>query len=349
MRARPTVLRRRERSGGFVLVVVLVVTCLLGLVLAQLTISTQVDLELSRAWSRSAQLRCALDSAVAVACALLSEEGQLSGADTLEDAWAQGPFLLRFSESAVTLDIEDESARLSLPQLVGLGSEREPKAVRTALRHFVQKASVAWGVPADDLRRWIVAHQFRLDLPETLAARGLFSVSPGGVGGVGAGAPQPGDFLTVWTDGSVNVNTASRECLAYMWGRRGEALAQAVVSRREQEPFLRPEQVFALAGAAGALRVPRNIRLSTESKVFRVRLEAASGPSRLAETVVVVRDESAARVVFRGPVPDVSFRGEPREMEVGAFLAAGRSRPPAGAESPSRRSPRYPGGSRESP
>ena len=330
MKAPPTASWTRQRSGGFVLVVVLVVTCLLGLVLAQLTISTQVDLELSRAWSRSAQLRCALDSAVAVACALLSEEGQLAGADTLEDAWAQGPFVLRFSESVVTLDIEDESARLSLPHLVGLGSEREPKAVRTALRHFVQEASVAWGVPADDLRRWIVAHQFRLDLPETLAGRGLFSVSPGGVGGVGAEAPRPGDFLTVWTDGSVNVNTASRDCLAYMWGRRGEALAQAVVSRREQEPFLRPEQVFALPGAAGALRVPRNIRLSTESKVFRVRLEAASGPSRLCETAVVVRDEGAVRVVFRGPVPDVSFRGEPQEMEVATLLAAASSSPGEG-------------------
>ena len=325
MRAVPIALRMRKRSGGFVLVVVLVVTCLLGLVLAQLTISTQVDLELSRAWSRSAQLRGALDSAVAVACAVLSEEGQLPGADTLEDAWAQGPFVLRFSDVAVTFVVEDEGARLSLPHLVGLGSDREPKAVRTALQHFVQEAAKAWPFGSEDLRRWIVAHQFRLDLPETLVGKPLFSVAAGGAVGRRTGEPHVGEFLTVWTDGSVNVNTVSRESLMYLWGRRGESLAEAVISHREKEPFARPEQVFALPGASGVLRLPGTIRLSTGSEVFRIRLQAVSGPSHLCETVVLAREEGVAQGVFRRPVSDVSFAREPKPTDVATLLAAARS------------------------
>jgi len=317
----------RERSGGFVLLVVLVVTCLLGLVLAQLTVSTQVDLELSRAWSRSAQLRGALDSAVALACAFLSEGGQLSGVDSLEDAWAQGPFVLHFSDVAVTFAVDDEGAKLSLPHLVGLSADRKAGAIKTALRHFVQEASVAWGVPADDLRRWIVAHQFRLDLPEDLARAPLFSVAPHAAASVASTEPSANDFLTVWTDGSVNVNTASRECLAHLWGRRGEALAGTVVSRRVQEPFTRPEQVFSLPGASRVLRLPGNTRLSTTSTVFRIRVQAASGPSRLCETVVVVRDEGGVRVVFRRPVPAVHFAREPKQTDVAVLLTA--AGPPA--------------------
>ena len=52
----------RRRSRGFVLVAVLLISCVLSLLAAQVAVSSLTDLELSRARGRSAQLRAALDS-----------------------------------------------------------------------------------------------------------------------------------------------------------------------------------------------------------------------------------------------------------------------------------------------
>ena len=312
----------RRRSRGFVLVVVLVITCVLGLLLGQFAVSTQTDLELSRARARAVQLRAAAESGISLARAMLAADlAQKPAVDSLKDAWARGPMVVRFDEATITVTIRDENAKISLPQLMKSWGGDDARRLTQGLRLFAQEAPRDFGVEADELRAWTVANQFRLDLPEDAASKPLFALRE--VVAPAAGKHRAEEYVTVWTDGELNVNTAPAECLKYIWGGKGDRLVSELVSRRTRQPFGQPEEIFAVPGASEALRLPGSVRLSTTSTVFTIEVIAVAGPSRLCEQAVVTRADAGVPVLYRRTVSDLRITGEPREMTVNAFLQRG--------------------------
>jgi type II secretory pathway component PulK len=312
--------RSTAGRGGFVLVVVLVISCALGVLLGQFAVSTLTDLELNRARARAVQLRAAAESGVALARAMLAADlRQRPAVDSPKDAWAQGPMVVRIGEAAVTVTIRDENAKISLPHLMKSWGGDDARRLTQALRLFTQEAPGEFGIGADDLRRWVVANQFRLDLPEQAAARPLFQVKAAAAGP----GKRPEDYVTVWTDGELNVNTAPAECLRYAWGDRAGQFVGELVKRRARTPFTAAEEVLALPGASTALRLPGAMRLSTTSTVFSIEVEAVAGPSRFCEQAVVTRAQPGVPVLFRRAVGDVRVGGKPRQMTADDFLHGG--------------------------
>ncbi len=305
---------------GFVLLVVLVMSCGLGVLLGQFAVSTLTGLELDRARARAVQLRAAAESGVTLARAMLAADlAQRPAVDSLKDAWAQGPMLVRIGGAAVTVTIHDENAKISLPQLVKAWGGDDARRLAHGLRMFTQEAPRDFGLKADDVRRWAVAGQFRLELPKEAAGKPLFRLK--------AAEPdpkhRPQDYLTVWTDGELNVNTAPAECLRYAWGDGAASFVQELVRRRVRSPFTTTEEIFALQGASTALRLPGSMRLSTTSSVFSIEVAATLGPSRYCEEAVVTRARPGVPALFRRAVDDVRVAGKPREMTVDAFLRGG--------------------------
>jgi type II secretory pathway component PulK len=302
---------------------VLVISCVLGLLLGQFAVSTLTDMELSRARARAVQLRAAAESGVSLARAMLAADlAQRPVVDSLKDAWAKGPMVVHFDEATVTVTIRDENAKIPLPQLMKSWGGNDASRLTQGLRLFTQDAPKDFGVEADDLRRWVVAHQFRLDLPEEAAGKPLFALKTAAPEGA-ADKHRAEDYVTVWTDGELNVNTAPAECLKYVWGGNGNRLVEELLARRAQQPFTLPEEIFALPGASTALRLPGSVRLSTTSTVFLIEVQAVAGPSRLCEQAVVTRADASVPVLYRRTVSDVRVSGEPKEMTVNAFLQSG--------------------------
>ncbi len=302
--------------GGFALVAVLVIVCVLALLVGRLSVSTMTELELARSRARAVELRAALESGVALArCMLAVDRDEGPPGDSAEDAWARGPMQVRIGDVDVIMNIRDENSKVSVPHVLAATRPADAREFGRALRLFVRESARAFGAEEDEVRRWLVSRQHMLDLPERLAGGPLFDVE-----GAGSGAVLPvGRYLTVWTDGGLNVNTAPREAMEYLWGRGNERLVRAVIERREEKPFARPEEVFALPGAGQTLRRPGSMRVLTESRVFEIEIVAQSGPARLCERVIVTRREPDVPVLFRQLVPHVSFRGEPRRVGIAAF------------------------------
>jgi type II secretory pathway component PulK len=309
-----------RRRRGFTLVVVLVMSCALSVLLGQFAVSTLTGLELDRARARSVQLRAAAESGVTLARAMLAADLlQRPAVDSLKDAWALGPMTVRIGEATVTVTIRDENAKIPLPQLLKAQGGSDPRRLTQALRMFTQEAPRDFGVSAADARRWIVANQFRLDLPDGSASGPLFRVS--------AASPDPAhrpdDCFTVWTDGELNVNTAPVACLRYAWGEDADRFIRALVAGRARTPFTTAQEVLALPGASSALRLPGSVRLSTTSNVFTIDVKAVAGPSRYCEQAVVTRLLPGVPVLYRQAVEDAGISGKPREMTPSDFLKAG--------------------------
>ncbi len=277
-----------RRRKGFVLLVVLVMSCALSVLLGQFVVSTLTGLELDRARARAVQLRAAAESGVTLARAMLAADlAHRPPVDSLKDAWAQGPMLVRIGDAAVTVTMRDENAKISLPQLIKAWGAGDARRLTHALRMLAQEAPHDFGLKSDDLRRWLVAEQFRLDLPKELAGKPLF--------GLKAAEPdpehRPEDYFTVWTDGELNVNTAPAACLRYAWGSGADAFVQDLVRRRARAPFVTAEDVFSLQGASTALRLPGSMRLST----YEQRLHHRGGGDRKARRATASRRWSRAR------------------------------------------------------
>jgi len=311
---------RTCRRSGFVLVVVLVMSCVLALVVGQFAVSTLTDLEVSRARARAAQLRAAADSGIELARAMLAADlARRPPVDSLRDVWAQGPMTVRLGETTVTVTIRDENAKISLPHLMKSWDSENAARLSRAFRMFARSAPRDLKVSAAALRRWVVENQYRLDLPPGPAGAPLFRVEAS----ADTSGRRPQDVLTVWTDGELNVNTAPPECLEYLWGERGERLVRELVRRRKRQPFITADEVFALPGASSALRLPGSVRLTTTSSVFLIEVEAVAGPSRLCRQAVVSRAEPGVPVLYRRTVGDVRVEGKAKEMAPEDFLHGG--------------------------
>ncbi|MFO8007000.1 MAG: type II secretion system protein GspK [Candidatus Brocadiia bacterium] len=314
-------MRNRPDRAGFALVAVLLLTAVLGLLAAQMAVSTLTDLELSQARARRRRLRLALDSATDLARALLATDwADAAEPDSLHDLWASGPMRVRIREASVTLAVRDENARISLPHVIASRRPEDERDLRKKLRHFVREASQVLGPSEEAIRRWIVEHQFRLGLPEEMAAEPLFEVPAEPA----ADEEPPGRFLTAWTDGSLNVNTAPRECLEFIWGEEADRFLDALIERREEEPFRKAQEVFSLPDASRLLRLPPGVRLTTHSPVLTLELEARLGPARFCRRVVLRRDRPGVPILMRLDVPEVELTGEVREISPGEFVESER-------------------------
>jgi type II secretory pathway component PulK len=291
-----------------VLVAVLVLTCLLTVLVGRLAVSTMSDLEFARTRADVVRARNALESGLALAQALLTEHRTEFEVDSLDDAWREGSLQFPCAGAVVTMSIEDEESRLPVRPLLVVHKPEDAREFNKGLLHFLQRASTDLGLDGDDVRRWLVANQFLLDVPSGMADGPLFEVPAGPTA-------LPAMLFSAWTDGAVNVNTASRECLAFLWGPESSPLVEAVLARREREPFLRAEEVFALPGGGRSLRLPQGVRLTTASDVFRVRLQAEAGAVHTCMEAVVLRLPEGMRVVFRRLMPTVALPGRPKRLD----------------------------------
>jgi len=203
--------------------------------------------------------------------------------------------------------LEDEDGKLCVNSLVS--EEGEVDAVMRSALEFVlseQAGSEAAKEVVEGARDWLDADSAGayesnapnrpfLLLEELLRLPGMDRAILYGGGSGGAAR-----FITVWSDGKVNVNTAPEEVLRALLGEEGSKAAEAIVERREQAEFRELSEVEILIG-----ELPEELRdkLAFFSLVFKVRLEARSETVvRMGEGVLKVGSEE------RRPVEVVAWR-----------------------------------------
>ncbi len=307
-------MRRWDRSG-FVLATVLAICAFASLIVAQLAVSTHAELELARSRARRAELRVALESGVSLARAVLAAEmdGEEPG---VPPPWAGGPLRMRLGEVDCTLSIEDEGAKFPVSSVLGAASRGGARQRTMALESFVRDAAEAFGLEAAVLRAWVVQRRFRLNLPDKLAGEPLFRSA---VHAPADGALPPEAQLTVWTAGSVNVNTAPAPVLRMAAGDASGRFVQALLKRRSDGPLQSEAEVAALAGLT---RPRRGVQFATASSTFAVTVHVRAGPSRMARRVVLRRERGGVRVIARLRAASGRTPKESRPTTVAALLRA---------------------------
>ncbi|MBN2492413.1 MAG: general secretion pathway protein GspK [Planctomycetes bacterium] len=263
--------RDRRRERGVALLLVMMVVVLVMIVVTALSFSAQVDLRVSTNELDGFSVHYAIRGALHAARFLLKEDGGENSHDGLLDKWAEPEQWLEldFGEDIrLKIDVVDESRKFNLYWLLK-GTHTEQQHARDRLISIldVMREDTAGDLtPAEaaDLAARIADYikvrragkskeyegillpptrgNFLLSLQELLPFVGEF-VMYDQVNDSGEKLAGLERFVTIWSDGKTNVNTADRVVLQCFFPQHERDKAERILEAREavSDPERNPE------------------------------------------------------------------------------------------------------------
>ncbi len=305
----------RTRSGGFVVIVVLCMVVMLSVLLLAFNQESRANLYAVEDFRKSAQaLNCAragLNIAIAAADDFsdIKFEKSLQNLFSGENAVAldQGECLIKVSEESGKLNVnllKDKNGRLNragIDHLLNLiDNLNRDKSYDSPIDYGIVPAIIDW-IDDDDLvtslpfikqnnRGAESSHYSRSSPPykcrnaavetveEILPVKGMSSETLG----------RLRDYLTVYGDGKINLNSASELTLASLSAEMDTALAQVIIERRRFKPFESVAELRELPGMTGSLYNAISRTLTVDPKARYYNVTSRGDVDRLARTVTAI-------------------------------------------------------------
>lgn len=240
------VLRKSEK--GVALILTLLIAAILVTLVVETNYSTQVDVRIAGNVRNDLQASYLAKSGVNIAVSYLKYDGQNTDTDNLDEDWAKSYPPIPVGDGFVNVMIEDENAKINVNSAVK-GTEVYP-VIYDALSRLFEWKEVDMEI-LDSLIDWIDPdnepqpegaedpHYGSLDPPykckngpldtlsELLMIKGVTDEVYGKIS----------KYLTIYSDGNININTASKDVLVCLDDAIDEATAEAIIQRREENPF----------------------------------------------------------------------------------------------------------------
>jgi general secretion pathway protein K len=241
------VLRKSEK--GIALILTLLITAILVILVVETNYSTQVDVRIAGNSRNDLQASYFATSGVNIAISYLKYDGQNTETDNLTEDWAKSYPPLPIGEGFVQVMIEDENGKIHVNRAMKANGEVDP-VIYDALSRLFQGEEVDIGI-LNSIIDWIDPdddslpdgaedpHYGSLDPPYECKNRPLDTLSEllmiKGVTDEVYG--KISKHLTIYSDGKVNINTASKDVLVCLDDEIDEALAEGIIQYREEKPF----------------------------------------------------------------------------------------------------------------
>ena len=306
---------------GFALVITLIVTALLVALVTEFITEVYVDTTAKQSYVDAQKAGLLAESGVTGAIEILRLSLSNKSYTSLHDLWAK-PIELPEEQGTLRVVVDDESARLSLNQIVGANGtfidENDPTGsyYGTALRLFRRLK-----LPASDLcdavADWIddndipkpgggesqwytnrqpsfTAKNARLASIEELALIKGFSSEV---------IDKIRPFVTVYGESSVaapiNVNTAPKELLMALDERITDSQAEQILDYRKNTPFKDKAELVRVPGME-QIATGLQSRITAKSTLFRISAEVqVNGITRIVEAVVSFASGKPATLYWR--------------------------------------------------
>ncbi len=294
-------------NRGFALVLTLIVTALLVALVVEFIAEVYVDTSAKSSYVAAQKAGLMAESGVSGALAMLRFALPSKNYTSLHDLWAK-PLDLPEEQGALHVTVEDESARLSLNQIVGANGtfidENDPTGsyYGTALRLFRRLK-----LPANDLCDAVADWIDDNDIPKPggaenqwyLARKPSFPAKNARLGSFEELALVKGftadimekirPFVTVYAENSVaapiNINTAPKDLLTALDERISDSVAEQIVEFRKNTPFKDKADLVRVPGME-QIATGLQSRITVKSNIYRIKAEAqVDGTTRIVEVV----------------------------------------------------------------
>ncbi len=281
----------RGERGVALVMTLLVITLLMGVVVS-FSDETGVEVELAGSGVHAARAYTLARSAVHVAAALMDKKGAEEGAArgwSGTESWGVDrpfPFPEELEEgTSVTGRVVDEGGKINVNSLLkadGTVDEKREAQLRRlflllGVEHEVVNPILDWLDADDDERPGGAEGSYYLTLPEPLeCANGKISTLGElySIKGMDKVTVSLSDYLTVYTDGKININTASKTVLATFGEEFDGSLPDAIIEYRKNEEFKGVEDLLKVPGMSQDLFSELREMLSVKGSAFTLDFEA---------------------------------------------------------------------------
>jgi general secretion pathway protein K len=270
------------------------------------------ELDLAGFWRDGYRAYHLSRSGMSLAASLLREDPE-PGVDSLRENWADPEHLIlpEILEPGLSLttQIVDEGGKLSLNALVNeageIDLEREVQLKRLFKALGLQEEMLAplldWLDRDQEERPGGAEDAFYQGLERPYRCGNRPFVTLGQVAlvkGYAQGLQGLSRFLSVYSDGKVNVHTAPKEVLLSLSGGMDESIAEAILQYRAEGNFLTLEDLKKVPGVGEDLFAELSPYLSLTSTAFSVTARGRCHGAVSSLQAVFVRDGGTMRTVY---------------------------------------------------
>ena len=309
--------RRGERGTVFILAVLIIAT-LTGLTLG-FSEESNIAVTLSSFSRDRFEAELLAGSGVHLTLGRLASDPDPE-MDTLEEAWAEfdPPPLDGTEEVSVSGRITDESGKFNVNTLLneegGIDEERAELFLRLlenlGLERDLGVPLLDW-LDRDGIERMNGAESYHyqgLDPPYRCADGPLSTIDelflvkgmprPKNAGGESEATVDVRDYLTVYSDGRININTAPPELLQSLSKEMDRGVGEAIASHRRTRPFQEPEALKQVPGVSEEMLSGVSPWLSVTSGAFTVESRATCRDAASEVRAVAVRKDGNLDIIY---------------------------------------------------
>ena len=308
----------RKREGSALLITLLIITTLTGLTMA-FSEESGVELDLAGFARDEHRAHEMARSGVNLALALIHKDKNRD-MDSLQEDWARfgaEPFPDKLPEDLTfTGTVADESGKININALINkegeVDQERE-KQLRMLFQVLgLEEERVAplldW-LDKDDTQRLYGAesdfyegllppyrcpNRFFLTIGQLFLVKGMYEIKDFD----DEKQKHILDYLTIYSDGKVNINTAPKEVLMCLTDKIDASLAEAVLAFRKDETFTKVDDLKKVPGIDDALFNLVKPWITVKSWAVSVESQGDCRGAKAKIKAILVREEERPKVVY---------------------------------------------------
>ncbi len=300
----------KKKRHGSALIFVLMTIVFVAIITLELSKISQRHVADVIHTQEAAKALAAAKAGVSLARAILKEDNR--NFDALSDVWAEKTLPISVGGGEVTIEIEDEQAKLDLNRLIDPFGNINGKVKTQIERLFagfnmsmaLVEPIIDWIDADNQAHSWGAESAFYQTLkPSYLAKNGPLDTFSElrlikGFSNLAfwkdSGDPQ--HFLTIYsTDGRVNINTAGVQVLASLSDALGKKIISRIIERR---PFESLSEIKQIEGLADEVYQEIDGSLAVRSQFFTIKSTGRFGRSEKSITAVVYRDANEVQIIY---------------------------------------------------
>lgn len=311
MNRRPTPIRSQGREAGLALILTLTAIALLVPLILEFFQAMRVEVRAAGNFRDGWKAYYLARSGISFAVALLEEDARNQGEyDALTEPWALSLPPIPLGDGWVQVSITDETGKLNINPLPTGFRGVSSRVYQGVWRRFLEQQELDPGL-VDALADWVDRDQNERipDGAETFFYQGMDPPYPAKdasldsleelrlVRGVTSEVYQKlAPYVTLYSDGPININTAPLEVLMALSEDLGEVVAQEIVEYRATTPF---EQKIQLRDVIGEDLYNQVAPLVTvRSRHFSIRATARVGGVTRTIQAVVRRGAQKSEILY---------------------------------------------------
>ena len=318
-----SIFRNFKKYKGFALITSLILISLLSILTFDFAHKNKLDfvMSLNRVLSKKAEYYAY--SGYNLALAILFKD--TNGYDCFSDVWAQNIPAIPVGDGIVNFTIEDEKSKFNVNKLIslyGVEDKRREAMFRRILRLLRINENIVysladWEDKDSNVLKGGAEGNYYMSLENPYKPFNTTFITVGEVLLVkdftwdyyflspdrreielNNKYKALKDYITVYGDGLININTASIPVLCSLSRDLTESVAEDIINYRNEHPFEKKEDLKNVETISDLLYDEIDSLITVKSNIFRIRIRASMSDIVQVIDAVVMRQSRGVRVVY---------------------------------------------------